>query len=261
MGRADFGSVMRRYWVDKDAIEDGEQSIRLTGDTLHHIRDVCRMHLGSRFEVLLDGKAYLVEIKEEAKNFSRAEILESRSIEPLPHPHLHLILSIPRFPVFEAVLEKSVELGVHSIQLAYSDFSFIRKQDEVLKKKRPRWEKIIQSATQQSGRGELLNLAEDSRSLTKILEDFNRQSTAVGLFAYEGVGQLSAQEGVGQLRAQSPQDIWIFVGSEGGFSAAEVTIFQNSGLKPVTLGPQVLRVETACVALISIIKYGFDQMR
>jgi 16S rRNA (uracil1498-N3)-methyltransferase len=258
---------MRRYWIPKEAIV-GDQ-VKLRGDVLHHIRDVCRMHQGSKFEVIVEGgvgsgtetgKAHLVEIISESKAESVASILETRVIPPLPEPHIHLALSIPRFPVFEAVIEKSVELGVKSIHPFYSDFSFIRTKSDVFEKKQSRFEKIIQSATQQSGRGELMTI-EPPLSMAGLLSDFNRLERAAGLFAYEGTGVLSAQEGVGQVAVGRPREVWVFVGSEGGFSEREVGIFQEHGLKPVTLGPQVLRVETACVALVSIIKYGLDLMR
>ncbi len=69
-------------------------------------------------------------------------------------------------------------------------------------------------------------------------------------------------------RAQSPdepqgavENIWLVVGSEGGFSFKEVEAFRQAGLEPVTIGPQVLRVETACIALVSALKYEFDLMK
>lgn len=235
--------------------------VDIEGDELHHIRDVCRMTLGSKFEVIIEGgTALLVEIIEEQKKKSIARVIESRKIPELPKPHLHLAVSIPRLPVFEAVLEKAVELGTHSIHPFFSDFSFIRKQEEVLEKKQERWHKIVQSATQQSGRGELMQITK-AQPLETLLKSFNQSGSSAGLFAYEGEGLLSAPKAVEQLRLKQPNEVWMFVGSEGGFSDREVQLFQSFGLPPVTLGSQVLRVETACVALLSVIKYGLDQMK
>ena len=239
----------------------------IEGETLHHIRDVCRLHVGSKFEVIVEGgHALLVEINRETKHESIATVLETRQIPEIPKPHIHLALSIPRFPVFEAVLEKSVELGVHSVQPFFSDFSFIRKQEDIFQKKRARFEKIVVSATQQSGRGDLMPIA-NPMGIEDVLDAFNRQTEVQGLFAYEGMGVLTAQQAtLAMMQTEKgslpkPSEIWIFVGSEGGFSEREVSLFQSSGLKPVTLGAQVLRVETACLALVSIIKYAFDLMR
>ena len=290
---------MRRYWVPSECIRptvDGAVLVHLSGDILHHIRDVCRQGLGSKFEVIaevainlkaaakspaepprespresaresqettqacLRGVAFFVEIVQETKKESIARMIESRVIAPLPTPHLHLALSIPRLPVLEAVVEKAVELGVTAIHPFYSDFSFVRTQTDVLDKKRSRLDRIIQSATQQSGRGEKMDF-HDAVDLKTLLTDFNREGRAQGLFAYEGSAVLSAREGIENMRTADPREVWAFIGSEGGFSHAEVELFQSFGLKPVTLGAQVLRVETACVATLSIIKYGFELMR
>ena len=238
------------------------ENVVLTGDVLHHIRDVCRMHLGSKFEVITEGgEAHFVEIVHEEKKSSIAKVLETRTIPPLPLPRLHLAMAVPKFPVFEAVIEKAVELGVTSVRPFYSEYSYIRTQSDLFDKKRSRFERIVQSATQQCGRGELMRV-EDAVTLDQIFSDFNRGHGRAGLFAYEGAGVLTAKDGIQALTQMSGvEDVWIFVGAEGGFSEAEVGLFQSNGLKPVTLGPQVLRVETACVALVGIIKYGFDLMR
>jgi 16S rRNA (uracil1498-N3)-methyltransferase len=249
---------MRRYWLSKDQVSGDQVSIR--GDELHHIRDVCRQHKGAKFEVIVDGQALLVEIVSESKHESLARVLERRPVPELPKPHIHLVISIPRFPVFEAVVEKSVELGVSAVHPVVSDFSFIRQQSDVFEKKRARFEKIVVGATQQSGRGSLMPI-EPVTDLETVLRTFNRGGVSAGLFAYEGQGVLSAQRAIAQMRERNPQDLWLFVGSEGGFSEREVEVFSSMGLKPVTLGAQVLRVETACVALVSVLKYGFDLMR
>ncbi len=54
--------------------------------------------------------------------------------------------------------------------------------------------------------------------------------------------------------------LWVFVGSEGGFSLEEVELFAKEGLNPTSLGEQILRVETACLALLSVIKYEFGTL-
>ena len=257
---------MRRYWVPREMMQG--PLVNLKGDVLHHIRDVCRMSMGSKFEVIVDaasaggvGAAHLVEIISETKHESIAKILESREIPELGFPRVILAMSIPRIPVFEAVLEKAVEIGVHSIYPFYSDFSFIRGASEIFDKKRPRFEKIVQSATQQSGRGDLMKI-EEPVHLDVLLSKFASLEGVGGLFAFEGAGVLTAREGLDALRANpATQTVWSFVGSEGGFSEAEVEKFKQIDLKPVTLGPQVLRVETACVTLVGIIKYAFDLMR
>ena len=231
--------------------------VELTGEILHHVRDVCRQRLGDRFEVILDGvnsgQAILVEVIGERKGSSIARVLSSRALPELPVPHLELVLAIPRLPVFEAVIEKAVELGVKSLQPVFSEFSFIRSDERVLTQKQERFGKIVRSATQQSGRGDLMRIL-PPRSLEEILQPVNREASLPGLFAYEGEGRLSLRDALKAVPKASKK-LSLFVGAEGGYSAKEVELFRTVEMLPVSLGAQVLRVETACVAMISIIKY------
>jgi 16S rRNA (uracil1498-N3)-methyltransferase len=92
-------------------------------------------------------------------------------------------------------------------------------------------------------------------TLESLFEEFNRSAHTKGLFPYEGEAQVDLKTAIQELKSSKPEHIWVFVGSEGGFSMREVEIFASQGLKPVSLGEQILRVETACLALASILKY------
>lgn len=243
---------MRRYWVDESAIIENQIEIR--GDSFHHICVVCRQQVGDCFEVIAKQQAHFVEIVHMEKKVALAKIIEKRIIQNRPLPRLHLALSLPKFQTFENVLEKSVELGVYAIHPFHSDFSFMKPAAAALQKKEERWRKIIVGATQQTGRGELMELTEIV-PLAVLLGTFAKATKSFGILAYEGDGQISLKNQLAQIPA-SIEDLWIFVGSEGGFSQNDVNLFKDYDLLPVSLGDQVLRVETACVTLLSILKYG-----
>lgn len=248
---------MRRYWIDPSNLNQSE--VLFSGDVFHHIFDVCRQEKGSHFEVLTgDQKAYLVEIISMSKKSAVGKIIETREIPPLKRPYIHLALSVSRYQVMDAVVEKAVEMGVHAIHPFFSDFSFVR--SFLPPGKLERWEKIVVSATQQSGRGELMKIHQPV-ALKDLLGGINLDSPNLGLFAYEGESSLDVKSFLTQPRQTPPSDIWLFVGSEGGFSQTEVQTFIKKGLEPVTLGDQVLRVETACITLLAVLKYEFELMR
>jgi 16S rRNA (uracil1498-N3)-methyltransferase len=220
---------------------------------------------------LYDGAAFLVEVVSEKKRELNAVIREVRTIEPLPYPRIRVALAIPRFNVLEGVLEKLVEMGVESVQPLYSDNSFIKTATDTWASKESRFEKIIQSATQQCGRGEKMRL-ETPQKLADFLGalaqttdpnvdgGINQNGGVAGLFAYE-IGKVPIRDLGVAMSAKRPKAVWIFVGGEGGFSREEAAAFERAGLSPATLGRQVLRVETACVALVSVLKYELDLMR
>jgi 16S rRNA (uracil1498-N3)-methyltransferase len=248
--------ALRRFWIEASSRQGDE--VHIDGDLFHHIRDVCRFQEGDRFEVLPGGgRAYLVSVTAMNKRDLRARILEQRQIPPLKKPWIHLLVSVPRFPKVDFILEKSVELGVHTVSLFVSDCSFVRKVSEVSDQRLQRWEKINRSAAQQSGRGELMQLSNPD-TLENWLQKFQSKNQALGLFPYEGDAPVTWQASIREGKQSRPEEVWLFVGSEGGFSLREVELFQQYGLKPMTMGSQILRVETACVALASVIKYEFE---
>jgi 16S rRNA (uracil1498-N3)-methyltransferase len=260
---------MRRYWAPKNAFQT-LPDIHFQGDLFHHIFEVCRQDVGSHFEILGDGdKAHLVEVTQVTKKSATAQVKETRALPALPKPRLVLALSLSRYPTMDAVVEKAVEMGVARIQPFFSDFSFIRKKDSLPAGKQERWEKIVISATQQTGRGDLMSISEPVE-LSDLQSQVNQNPRAKGLFAYEGEARpdkKDSRQGLKDylrsiLAANAPdfEEFWVFVGSEGGFSPTEVQLFKNWGLEPVTLGDQVLRVETACIALLAVLKYEFGHM-
>ncbi len=253
------GFAVRRYWFDLEDLKDNE--VHLHGEVFHHVIVVCRQGVGSKFEMLTSGgKAYLVEVTRLKGKSAWAKILQERAIAPLSRPHIHLAISIPRFQVMDTIVEKAVELGVYEIHPFVSEYSFVRNVDERLRSRSTRWEKIVLGATQQSGRGDLMTV-DGPVPLKELLSAYSKRCRAVGLFPFEGAAPQHVRQVLLPLRTQVIDEIWIFVGSEGGYSLAEVELFQSYGMHPTTLGSQVLRVETACLALISILKYEWDLMK
>ena len=94
---------MRRYWIEKKQI-DSEQNVHFSGEQFHHIFDVCRQEVGHHFEVITeDSKAFLVQVKEVGKKSALAAVIEERTIKSLDRPHIHIALSVSRYPVMDAI--------------------------------------------------------------------------------------------------------------------------------------------------------------
>jgi len=251
--------ALRRFYIEKENLNGGE--VRLRGDLVHHIRDVCRFKTGDEFEVLAgDGKAHHVRLVSETKNEMSAQVLSTRDLPALEKPYVTLCVSVPKLPKVDWIVEKCVELGAYEVRAFVSDYSFLRKVSELSENRLARWRKLVQGATQQSGRGDLMRIGEPT-TLEKLLGEFSRNPSTAGLFPYEGVAPQGLSSALEDLKARQLDHLWVFVGSEGGFSSREVELFSKHGLNPTSLGEQILRVETACVALMSVIKYEFGTLR
>lgn len=269
---------MRRIFVDPSAVQ-GEQVV-LEDDAFHHAAQVLRLKKGEQFQILF-GEPVMktVEVESLEKKRLVGRVVSEKALPELPRPYISLAISMPRFSTLEWIVEKSVELGVHTVQPLFSEFSFIKSAKEFSPSKVERLDRIIRSATEQTVRGDLMkvspamDLKEWAQQLTKGAGT-NRSAPIPCLFAYERaeapLDGADARQAAGSddpatvrshlqiFKRTSPLELWTLVGSEGGFSLSEVKWLSELGIPPLSLGPQILRAETACLATISILKYEFD---
>ena len=249
---------MRRYWSDSLLL--GQDSYLIEGDLFKHIHKVCRQSLNDHFELMgPQGIAVLVEVVHVGKKSLKAKFISKRNLPSLKSPYIHLMLSVPKMKALEAIVEKSVELGVYSLQIFTSEFSFMQSKSKV-ENRRERLNKIIRSACQQSARSHVLRLPK-VLSFSEILDAYKLEPKpqTQALAFYEGqaksLEELGLFLGCSKAKESPFGHLWLFVGSEGGFSRSEVDAFKWAQIPSLSLGEQVLRVETACVMAVSILKY------
>ncbi|OFZ17870.1 MAG: hypothetical protein A2Z20_05840 [Bdellovibrionales bacterium RBG_16_40_8] len=244
---------MRRIWVDPDIIKG--PTFELIDEAFHHVIHVSRFRVGEEFEILSgDTEALRVHICEIKKKSVQVEIIGRRKLPEIKRPYVNLAFALPKWNVFEEVIEKSVELAVSEIQPLFTEHSFTRALRDWSPSRVKRFDKIIKSATEQTGRGQLLKIRRPL-DICEFVQGLNQNTSVVGLFTYEGEKALSIKFEISRLIKSNPQEVWAIVGSEGGFSDAEVRYMKENGLPPVTMGNQILRADTACIAAISVIKY------
>jgi 16S rRNA (uracil1498-N3)-methyltransferase len=237
---------MRRFWVDPEFI-DGDK-VLFQDNSFHHLVNVSRFREGDEVEVLYgDKEALVVRITEIKKRQAIAQVIGRRSLAAIARPHIHLVLGLPKPQTLDLIVEKAVELGSFAIHPVYSDFSQKHYKSERIRK-------IIKSATEQTGRSDLM-ICHDPVTLKDLLKNFNQNPSTVGLFLYEGQSPLSIKSALKDKEMDKLNEIWLYIGSEGGFSHEEVGLFKAKGLNPISFGNQILRVETACVAVLAVLKY------
>lgn len=251
---------MRRIWIEPGDLPSEQNHFIISGEAFHHAVKVSRFRIGEEFEVVHGGEdALKVRLVEINKKTAQVEILGHRKLPKISNPQVNLAIGITKWSTFEEIIEKAVELGVHTVQPLLTDFSFVRTKKDWPVSRQERFQKIVKAATEQSGRGPLMTIAEPT-SLPEFTQTLNQNTKAVGLFAYEGQAERGPKFEFKRLQARQADQVWAVIGPEGGFSIAEVDFMQKSGYPPITLGPQILRADTACFAIISIIKYAYDLM-
>jgi 16S rRNA (uracil1498-N3)-methyltransferase len=179
-----------------------------------------------------------------------------RLAEPVESPlRIEVYQSLPERERFELVLQKLTELGVARVVPLESRHSATLEERDARQKKSHRWPELIRRAARQSRRAMLPELMPVCR-FAQALE--LAAAAELKLMLYEGQVRWSFTEGFGSYR---PQSVALLVGPEGGFSSAEVEQAQGTGFMPVSLGPRILRTETAAIVAAALLQSYLGDMR
>ncbi len=246
---------MTRFFIPSEQIKDN--LVILKNDDRHHLLNVLRQGPGSEVTVLNGkGQEYLARITEVTPDAILAEIIRQVERRTEPGVKIQLVQSMPKADKFEFLIQKNTELGVSSFQPVISERSHVKFEREQARKKGERWRKIIHEAAEQSGRQIIPTLAP-----VKSWAEFFRDTKPQGLWLipWEGEQEQSIKH-VLESRTEFPEQVTVFIGPEGGFSQHEVSQAVDAGAIPVTLGPRILRTETAGLVVASVILYHFGDL-
>jgi len=216
---------------------------------LRHIVNVLRFRAGDKI-VVFDGqgKDYQGTIKEIKKN--QIEIFIEKTSETNKDAVLiTLACAIPKRTKFDFIVEKCTELGVDKIipmQTTRTEASFDK---ERMLSKINHWQQIAINASEQSQRSFVPEIIEISKFET-IISAIDKYDLAIMPALEEKRNQIA--ETINPFRGK---DIIVFIGPEGDFTQEEVKLAKVNGVKLVTLGPRVLKVDTAAIYAISILNY------
>ena len=167
-----------------------------------------------------------------------------------PPVRITLYQAMPKGDKLEFIVQKAVELGAAEIVPVLTSRCISRPDPRTMEKKRERLQKIALEAAKQSGRGMIPRVG-PLLSWKEALEGMNRDQLAI-LFYEE------AREPLGPLLRSRPASVSLLIGSEGGFSPEEAREAEERGLRPCTMGPRILRCETAPLYALSAITYSYE---
>ena len=237
---------MYRFFVT----DDFAPYMAITGQDAHHISHVLRMKVGEEIQIVsLDQVTAVMRITGFGEGKVALELVEQLERDHEPTVDVTLIQGLPKQDKLEWVIQKAIELGVTTIRPAVMEHSVVRLDAVKAQKKQERWQKIAEAAAKQSKRDLIPQVA-----LPEKLETILRNCTAeLKIIAYE------VEEGHG-IRAllQQHKDVHsvaFLIGPEGGISKAEYTLARELGWYSVSLGPRIMRTETAALAALTAIMY------
>lgn len=228
----------RRFFVDE--IRGGAAALR--GEEAHHLAHVLRARVGQLYEVSDNRSAYLAEITAIGEKEVRFAIREPLPDEAGP-AGLRLYAALIKFDRFEWIVEKATELGVGEIVPVEAE----RSEKGLLAaagKRIERWRRIARESSRQSRRLRLPEVRDPVR-LHAVLAD----ASACRLF-------LDEEGGRPMLKVAGAGETAFAVGPEGGWTGRERAEFLEVGWEQVSLGPAILRAETAALAALAILSHA-----
>ena len=229
-----------RIFVDHALVVN--QHYNLQDSAAHHIMHVLRMKAGQSL-VLFNGQggqfaAAINSISKRGVEIITGEHSDTDCESPL---QITLVQGVSRGDRMDYTLQKAVELGVKQIVPVLCSYTNIKLDDDKKSKRLEHWRNIIINACEQSGRNRLPEL-----SPIMNLDEWLQQDRNPLKLILHPAGAMALSE------IQSPtQAITLLAGPEGGFSDDEVTLSKHCACYPLSLGPRILRTETAALAAIS----------
>jgi len=245
---------MHRFFVPKENI--GDSDVRFSKEQAHQIRNVLRIGSG-RNVIVLDnaGSEYEVVLTTVERDTASGRILAKRAAKGEPEVQITLFQALLTREKFEWVLQKCTEIGVARFVPVVTERTIVR-DTSIKPGKFERWRQIITEAAEQSHRGIIPQLARPVTLPEALLETKDCDQT---LIAYECEQGATLREAL-RTGPTASGKIAVFIGPEGGFAEHEVELAREHSAVPVSLGPRILRTETAAIVAASLILYELGQM-
>jgi len=235
---------MRRFFVPPKNLQS--ESVPLSEEIVHHLRVVLRLSVGEEI-LLLDGNGRICRCRIESldRRSGCARVLDCRQETESALP-VRLLQGIPKGDKMDLVLQKGTEIGFTAFTPIMTERSVPTLSADRGEKRLQRWERIVLEAAQQSRRPFLPRLG-GVRPLPDALRECRED---LRLMLWEEESRPLAEV----LPATAPRDVALLVGPEGGFSPSEAALACQADFVPVSLGPRILRSETAGLAMAAVLE-------
>lgn len=237
---------MRRFFIHEPLTD----IVKIQGEDAHHITHVLRYKAGQSL-IVVDGSGKIAqtEITEIASNTVIVKILEYLEANTEAPIEVTLAQCLPKSDKMDFIVQKAVELGISNIRPLMSENCVVKYDAAKKEARQKKWQKVANEAAKQCGRT-ILPSVEPIVPLKDLFLELDPNIEV--LMCYEGQADCSLKE---LLTTTTASKFLIIIGPEGGFSPAEAQFCKDKGAKIVTMGPRILRTETASLAAVSLVMY------
>lgn len=222
--------------------------VELEAQTHIHATKVLRLKVGDQFALFNgDGFDYVAKVIEISKHKTTVEIINQYEVNHESPLKITLAQGLAAGDKMDWIIQKAVELGVHTIQPLLTERSIIKLDRERADKKLEHWKTVVISACEQTGRSTIPDVLSPIQLNYWLSEETLKTDTLKLILTP------SKAQNINQLDKPS-NSIVFMVGSEGGFSEKEMTLALNQSFIPVNFGQRILRTETASIVALSILQ-------
>jgi 16S rRNA (uracil1498-N3)-methyltransferase len=241
---------MHRFYIPPESWNI--DALTLDESETHHAVDVLRMNPGDR-AVVFNGRGAeaTVEIAEiTRKTVTLRKLLQGKSASI--GCQITLAQAVPKGKNMDLIVQKAVELGAAAICPLLSERTVVQVEEDDAAKKQQKWQAVAIEAAKQCGQNWLPKV-EPPRSPKEFFSQGGRYDLM--LIASLQPDAMHLKKVLAEMAGKAPKSVLVLVGPEGDFTPAEVALARSHGCRPITLGPIVLRTETAAIYCLSVLSY------
>jgi 16S rRNA (uracil1498-N3)-methyltransferase len=244
---------MHRFYISPE--NWNPDVLSLSGSEAHHARDVLRMKRGDR-AVLFNGRgreitAEIVDLSGDEVHFRRLQETET----PPFRCRITLGQAVPKGKNMDLIVQKAVEIGAAEIAPLISERTIVDLDKKEAEQKKAKWKQIAIEAAKQCGQNWLPQV-HPPRKLKDFFSDAgNFDLRLIGSLQPDAIHLKKILADYTDQHRDRPRNVLMLVGPEGDFTPAELGLAKTNGCLPITLGPIILRVETAAIYCLSVLSY------
>ncbi|MDD5348251.1 MAG: RsmE family RNA methyltransferase [Candidatus Omnitrophica bacterium] len=243
---------MHRFFCESKNISGGQAVVADAGQ-LHHIRDVLRFKAGETAVILdEDGAVYNVKLLEIAADKAVFGIVEKKAGLPAAHAAITVACALPKKSKIDDIIDKLTQIGVDRIIPMTTERVVVRLDRFAAAAKARRWQKIALSAVKQSQRS-TIPVIDPMTGFDEVIRLPGFDARLIPHLAEERASLKSV------LHKKHYRTILVLIGPEGDFTPTEISRALAQGFIPVSLGDNILRVETAALVAAGIVQYELQE--